>query len=547
MTRDLRNHQSVLISVLEIMRTEKDLSRAIERSIAETGKSINISRIHIFEKDTDENVVNCNYEWCNDGIEPVIDRLKKLPMEFAGPWFDSFKNDEFVCANKVSDFFDTEMSNFLGSQSIKSIIVFPLTNHDEHYGLIGFDECEKFKEWTDDEITLIKSLSQIISTATQREKAEKSLRMSQQSMKKILNSIDANISVYDLNNSTIIFANEKTKKAFGDDIEGKICWQTMHKGMTGTCPFCPREHIFDENNNPGGVYKWSYRNDFDNKWYECSDMAIEWVDGRLVHLQLEMDINDRKLAELELLNAKEKAEKADNLKSTFLANMSHEIRTPLNAIIGLMQFVETENLSLECREIFSDMSSSAKHLSKLIDDIIDISRIEAKLMKIVPVRIQLNELMNEMYQLFKANLVSKNKENIELLLDESQFIDNCSLMVDDVRLRQILINLLGNAVKFTEIGYIRFGYRLSSPDFLEFVVADTGIGLPACQKEVIFERFQQSKGNTKQHGGSGLGLAISRNLVELMGGDLWVNSTEGRGSEFYFTIPYIKSPTSEPL
>ena len=186
------------------------------------------------------------------------------------------------------------------------------------------------------------------------------------------------------------------------------------------------------------------------------------------------------------------------------------------------------------------MNSSAKHLSQLVDDIIDISRIEAKQLRIVPENLKLNELMNEMFQFFKTNLISKNKGDIELQLDNSQFIDNCVVMVDAVRLRQVLINLLGNAVKFTDRGYIRFGYRLSSPDILEFVVEDTGIGLPANQQEVIFERFRQSEGSTRKYGGSGLGLTISRNLVQLMGGDMWVKSTEGAGSEFYFTVPYSR-------
>ena len=534
-----KNRQGVIINVLQIMHTEKELSRAIERSIDETGRFTGVSRIHIFEKDPEKNVINCNYEWCNKDIQPVIDNLKNIPMSFAGKWFDFFENNEYFCAADINNFFDPEMTSFLQSQEIKSIIVFPLTIDEERYGLIGFDECTRHREWDDKDANLIKSLSQIISSATQRKNAENSLHLSQQSMKTVLNSIDANITIYDFNNSTIIFANNKTKKSFGEDIEGKICWQTMHRGMTDRCPFCPRKYILDENNRPTGSYRWEYLNDFDNKWYECNEVAIEWVDGRLVHLQLEVDINDRKLAELELISAKERAEEADNLKSTFLANMSHEIRTPLNAIVGLLQFIEADNLSPEYREIVADMNTSAKHLSQLIDDIIDISRIEAKQMKIVPVSLKINELMNEMYQFFKSNLLAKNKEHIALLLDDSNFIDNCVIMVDAVRLRQILINLIGNAIKFTDKGYIRFGYQLSSNDFLEFFVEDTGVGLPECQQDIIFERFRQNEKNMRNHGGgSGLGLPISRNLVQLMGGDIWVKSTEGTGSEFYFTIPY---------
>jgi signal transduction histidine kinase len=127
-----------------------------------------------------------------------------------------------------------------------------------------------------------------------------------------------------------------------------------------------------------------------------------------------------------------------------------------------------------------------------------------------------------------------------VILDKSGSIDNCFVYIDPMRLRQVLNNLIGNAVKFTEKGYIRFGYRQSAHDELEFVVEDTGIGLPAHQQESIFERFSQSDiGNNRKYGGTGLGLTISRSLVQMMGGSMWVKSTEGEGASFYFTITYV--------
>ena len=242
----------------------------------------------------------------------------------------------------------------------------------------------------------------------------------------------------------------------------------------------------------------------------------------------------------ELKIAKEKAEESDKLKSVFLANMSHEIRTPLNGIIGLLHLFESGLPHEQQKEYMYIIQNSSSHLVKLVDDIIDASKIEANQLTFSPVPVQMNELMNELKIFFETYLQSVGKEHIRLILDKSGFIDRYIIHVDPVRLRQVLNNLLENAVKFTEKGYIRFGYRRLAPNQLEFVVEDTGIGLSPDQQEIIFERFRQAEiGNNRQYGGTGLGLTISRSLVQLMGGQLWVKSTEGEGATFYFTIPYL--------
>jgi signal transduction histidine kinase len=307
------------------------------------------------------------------------------------------------------------------------------------------------------------------------------------------------------------------------------------------CSFCPRYRILDSNKQPTGIYHWEYYNSQDKRWYDCCDVAIEWIDGRLVHLEHEIDINERKLGEIELLRAREKAEESDNLKSAFLANMSHEIRTPLNGITGFLQFLNNNNLTpIRRQEYINIINNSSAQLVKLIDDIIDIAKIEAKQMSMNPVEVQINNLMTELHLYFETYMQNNNKGHISLILDQTDFIDNCIVHVDLTRLRQVITNLLNNAIKFTDKGYIRFGYRMSSPDKLEFVVEDTGIGIKSDDHEIIFERFRQVElTNKRLYGGTGLGLSISYSLIELMGGDLWVESIEGKGSTFYFTIIYL--------
>ena len=244
---------------------------------------------------------------------------------------------------------------------------------------------------------------------------------------------------------------------------------------------------------------------------------------------------------IELVMAKDRAEEADRLKSAFLANMSHEIRTPLNGIVGFLRFINDNNLSPKRRKDYIKIiDNNSKQLTKLIDDIIDISKIEAKQMTISPAPVKLNKLMRELQVFFETYIQTTGKEHLKLILDDSGFVNRCVVSVDPIRLRQVLNNLISNAVKFTQKGYIRFGYRQSTPKLLEFVVEDTGVGLAPDQQEIVFERFRQAETDNKnQFGGTGLGLTISRSLVQMMGGKIWLVSNEGFGASFYFTIPYL--------
>ena len=258
------------------------------------------------------------------------------------------------------------------------------------------------------------------------------------------------------------------------------------------------------------------------------------------HLLLEQTVEQRTK---ELLLAKDKAEESDKLKSAFLTNMSHEILTPLNGIVGFLKFFNSDDLSLLHRqEYIKTINNSATQLVTIINDIIDVSKIEVKQLTISPVPVDLNELMHEMWVFFNEYLQTYNKEHIKLILDNSGFIDLCVICVDPLRLRQVLSNLISNAIKFTDEGFVRFGYRQTKPDILEFVVEDTGIGMRQDQMEVIFERFRQADKGTelrRLYGGTGLGLTIARSLVQMSGGEMWVESTEGIGSSFYFTILYL--------
>jgi PAS domain S-box-containing protein len=255
------------------------------------------------------------------------------------------------------------------------------------------------------------------------------------------------------------------------------------------------------------------------------------------------DITELKKTELELVKAKEKAEENNRLKSAFLANMSHEIRTPLNSIIGFSDLLSDNSASPEENMMYIDIiSESSRQLTTLVSDIIDISKIDANLMDIDKKEFHLNKKIDHLYEIFRNEI--KNKNKLIKLSIKTELKNNDDVIIsDEVRLTQILSNLLGNAIKFTESGNIEFGYSLTEYDkYIQFYVSDTGIGIQKKVQKKIFGRFQQADTSiARRYGGTGLGLSISKELSRLLGGKMWLRSEPGNGSTFYFKIPYIKA------
>ncbi len=253
---------------------------------------------------------------------------------------------------------------------------------------------------------------------------------------------------------------------------------------------------------------------------------------------LEKDIQRRNLVEKELIVAKEKAEESDHLKSAFLANMSHEIRTPMNGILGFAELLSDPALDGEQQqEYVSIIQSSGKRMLNTVNNLMDISRIETGLLEPVLEKIDVVREMENLNNFFKAEA---NKKGLELIFKREKTPHELIIQTDRSFFESILTNLLKNAVKYTKEGIIEFGLKICE-HWLEFYVSDTGIGIPSNRQEAIFERFVQADIFDKEvFEGSGLGLSISKAYVEMLGGKIWLNSVEKKGSVFYFTLPLGK-------
>jgi len=386
-------------------------------------------------------------------------------------------------------------------------------------------------------IEVVQDVTDLKLMAKKQADAEAQINQSRQSLNiltNILNGIDAMIYVSVPHTGEILFVNNYMKKQFNieGDCIGKICYKTFLVGMDGICDFCPSYQL---DKDPDSTVVWELHSPILNRMYRNTSQFIEWSDGSIVLIQHSVDVT-------ELIAAKEQAIQANKDKSSFLAKMSHEIRTPMNAILGITEIqLENETHSPGTQEAFGEIYNSGYLLMGIINDILDLSKIEAGKLELSLAAYDVPSLINDTVHL---NVMRYDSKPIEFKL----FVDeNIPTMLygDELRIKQILNNLLSNAFKYTNEGEISFsvaaeyGPQKKAPWItLVFRVSDTGQGMSAEQLDKLFDEY--TRFNTEANRttvGSGLGMSITRHLVRMMDGEISVESEPGRGSTFTVRLP----------
>lgn len=356
--------------------------------------------------------------------------------------------------------------------------------------------------------------------------------------------------VVDVQTMKIVHMNRVMKELRGANLTDRICHEGLYDN-DAQCIFCRMDEVLGADRKPNGCsVTYDHFDDMEDCWFQIQKKAITWPDGRVVVCVIAVDISELKETQNHLAEAhaelalKNKAlEKLSRHKSAFLATISHEIRTPLNAVIGLSDLALKTELNAKQRDYLKKIHTSSNALLRMLNDTLDYSKIEAGKIELEQIPFELPQVLDEVLAMF---YLDASRKFIELLLSIDDKVP-WFVVGDPFRLSQILSNILGNAVKFTESGEIVVKVNLINKmdhhATLRFAVSDTGIGISERMIPSLFHTFtQESTATTRQYGGTGLGLAICKKMVELMNGTIWVESQKGTGSTFFFEIDLALQP-----
>ncbi len=375
---------------------------------------------------------------------------------------------------------------------------------------------------------------------TQRIRMKKELEESESSYRQLFENHTAIKFLVDPDNGSIVKANQAAANFYGWSID------EIEKMNLGDINTLSREEIRKAMDHVRKDMKvrFEFKHRLSNgqiKDVEVLSSKTEYKGKELLHSIIH-DVTEKKRLMNELIKAKERAEESDHLKSAFLANMSHEIRTPLNGIVGFTNLLTNENnLSKEEKQRFSQIiNKSTEGLLKIINDILDISRLETGKTTFEKKVFDVGKTLSSLHLIFYEKLKETEKKSVKLIYKE--FPQKVYLNTDENRLIQVFSNLLDNALRFTHQGSIEYGISEINDEYVEFYTSDTGIGIPKNKQQLVFESFTQAEsGMTRSYGGTGLGLAIVKKLIELLDGEIMVESEQGKGSRFSFRLPGTSS------
>jgi len=530
--------QSVMYRISAASGTTGDLKELITAIRSELGNVIDTTNFYValYNKEKDE----LNLPFFID----EKDHFTKFPKgKSLTSLVISQKKSMLLKGDNFKELEDSGYIDPLGTPS-KVWLGVPLMVKDKIIGALVIQNYKDEKAFSKKELELMEYVSSQIGYAISQKQADEKLKENEKRLRQIIDTVPHMVFAKD-KYGTFLLANKATAEAYGlsvKEVEGQK-QSALHKYKEELQKFEHDDTLIFENRQSSITTEEKFTDNLGER-HMLQTIKIPLHNGKnegMGILGVAIDITERKKSEIELNIAKERAEESDRLKTAFLANMSHEIRTPMNAIIGFSELLDDPEMTSENRKEFIRLiSESSKMLLNLIEDIIDVAKIEAEQLKIVQAPCHINQILDELCNYFTLELKETANTKIKISVNKGIEDPKFAIITDPLRFKQVMNNLIGNALKFTYQGAVEFGYEILNKKYVQFYIKDTGIGLPPDKLGVIFERFRQAEeSTTKGYGGTGLGLTISRKLIEMLGGKIWVESALNVGSAFYFTLPYI--------
>ena len=504
------------------------------------GMATNVDHMYYYENDVQVNLITQKYKWAKENMQLQITPLQTFThADFSGIVDAASQKKPFlsITSRMESNF----LKKLLVDNEIKSMMVLPLYLDNQFSGFIGLDSCTEERIWTEDEINIFQVLSNNISSVLQIASNERLKNDSEERFRLLADNIPGTVylSLFD-SNWTKMYLNDQIEILTGykksDFLESRINFSDLIHEEDKEVIISTSINKIANSEKIHLTYRIRTKEN-EIKWIEEFADIIQ-KDGLVTYIEgIYIDITERKKTETAIAD-KEIAQSANKAKSEFLANMSHEIKTPLNGIIGFTDLLMKTKLNLEQEQYMTTVNHSANTLLGIINDILDFSKIEAGKLEVDLQPVNVNELLESIQQVIRFDLEQK-KLQLKILVEPS--IPEI-LILDPIRIKQVFLNLVSNAIKFTMEGQIiiklKYKKQLNAHSHkIRISVADTGIGILLENQKKIFEPFsQEDNSTTRKYGGTGLGLSITNQLLQLMDSKLKVKSKPLEGSTFYFDL-----------
>ncbi len=523
---------------------DNNFKEDVIQSLSDIGLILESSQVKIIK--IDNNKVKEQYYWKNESIKSTKQSfIKILPPSEIMFFIELLKEKKILYFNNAQDVpeFASKAKGFFNKTKSTSLIISSININNQTIGALLITRNKKNSKWDFSDIHIVKMTSIILSNALKQNIIQKKLRTSEKRLQFAL--LAGNLGTWELNvKENTFYFDEKYANMFGlpnstlnripnwlfeniHPIHIQLYENALEECIEGSKKYYDLElKIKCKYGNYKWINDWGIVTSYDENGFPLKMVGIT------------QDISKRKSMEDELMLAKSKAEHNEKLKSAFLANVSHEIRTPMNGISGFAELLYNNEVSEnEKHKCFEIIWKNSTRLLELINNIVDISRLDTDQILLYEREYHINNILDDVEKLIHRNYPAN--KNVTLVFfkyftDQSGYIS-----IDESRIKQILKNIISNAIKFTNNGSIEVRYYLNNEGLIEFSIKDTGSGIDDKQFNTIFKRFTQTENAIKLNkGGSGLGLPITKGLIDLMNGNIWFNSKKSIGSTFYFTIPY---------